>query len=45
MKPELNESQKQHLPSNCQYADKLLSDVESILSASQLKSVFPKYAG
>ena len=45
MKRGLNDSQKQHLLSNCQYADKLLSDVESILSASQSKSVFPKYTG
>lgn len=45
MKRGLNDSQKQHLLSNCQHADKLLSDVESILSASQSKSVFPKYTG
>lgn len=40
----LNDSQKQHLLSNCQYADKLLSDIEAILQASQSKSAFPKYA-
>jgi GTP-binding protein EngB required for normal cell division len=45
MKRGLNDSQKQHLLANCQYADKLLSDVESILSAAQSKSVFPKYTG
>ncbi len=45
MRRGLNDSQKQHLLSNCQYADKLLSDVESILSASRSKSVFPKYIG
>lgn len=45
MKRGLNDSQKQHLLSNCQYADKLLLDIESILSASQSKSVFPKYTG
>lgn len=45
MKHGLNDPQKQHLLSNCQYADKLLSDIESILQASQSKSAFPKYAG
>jgi GTP-binding protein EngB required for normal cell division len=41
----LNEHQKRHLLSNCQYADKLLSDIEAILQASQSKSAFPKYSG
>jgi GTP-binding protein EngB required for normal cell division len=41
----LNEHQRQHLLSNCQYADKLLSDIEAILQASQSKSAFPKYSG
>lgn len=41
----LNQHQKQHLLSNCEYADKLLSDIEAILQASQSKSVFPKYRG
>jgi GTP-binding protein EngB required for normal cell division len=41
----LNRSQKQHLLSSCQYADKLLSDIESILHASESKSAFPKYSG
>jgi Dynamin family len=41
----LNGPQKQHLLSSCQHADKLLSEVESILHASQSKSVFPKYGG
>ena len=41
----LNGPQKQHLLSSCQYADKLLSEIESILHASQSKSVFPKYSG
>jgi GTP-binding protein EngB required for normal cell division len=41
----LNGPQKQHLLSSCQYADKLLSDIEEILHSSQSKSVFPKYSG
>lgn len=41
----LNEFQKQHLLSSCQYADKLLSEIEGILHASQSKSIFPKYSG
>ncbi|HVN06086.1 MAG TPA: dynamin family protein [Bryobacteraceae bacterium] len=41
----LNGPQRQHLLSSCQYADKLLSEVEAILDASQSKSVFPKYNG
>src|ERR1700691_3709522 len=40
---ELNSSHKLHLLSNAQYADKLLGDVESILSASKSKSAFKKY--
>ncbi len=39
----LNESQRRRLSSNAQYADKLLSDIEAILSASESKSIFPKY--
>jgi GTP-binding protein EngB required for normal cell division len=41
----LNGPQKQHLLASCQYADKLLSELESILHASQSRSVFPKYSG
>ena len=41
----LNGPQKQHLLSNCQYADKLLSEIESIIHISRSKSVFPKYRG
>lgn len=41
----LNWHQKQHLLSNCQYADKLLSEIEGILHSSQSNSVFPKYSG
>lgn len=41
----LNGPQKQHLLSSCQYADKLLSEIEGILHSSQSKSVFPKYSG
>jgi GTP-binding protein EngB required for normal cell division len=39
----LNASQKLHLMARCQYADKLLSDVESILAAAESKSPFLKY--
>jgi GTP-binding protein EngB required for normal cell division len=40
----LNEGQRRRLFSNAQYADKLLSDIEAILNASESKSIFPKYA-
>jgi GTP-binding protein EngB required for normal cell division len=40
----LNEAQSRHLLSECEYADKLLSEVESILAASSSRSPFPKYA-
>jgi hypothetical protein len=39
----LNESQRRHLLSSCQYADKLLAEIEDTLAASQSKSPFPKY--
>jgi len=39
----LNASHKLHLLTSCQYADKLLSEIESILVASASKSPFPKY--
>ncbi|MFB3776685.1 MAG: dynamin family protein [Bryobacteraceae bacterium] len=39
----LNESQQRHLLINIQYADKLLSDIEAILTAASSKSPFPKY--
>ena len=38
----LNESQRRHLLSSCQYADKLLTEIEATLAASQSKSPFPK---
>lgn len=41
----LNDPQKHHLLASCQYADKLLLEVEAILHAAHSKSVFPKYAG
>ena len=40
---DLNESHRRRLLANAQYADKLLSDVEEILNASESKSPFPKY--
>ena len=39
----LNESQQRHLLVSCQYVDHLLSDIESILSASRSSSPFPRY--
>ena len=39
----LNSSQRLHLLSSGQYADKLLSEIEATLVASQSKSPFPKF--
>ena len=39
----LNPSQRRHLLTSCQYADKLLSEIEAVLAASRSKSPFPKY--
>ncbi|HUO30634.1 MAG TPA: dynamin family protein, partial [Bryobacteraceae bacterium] len=39
----LNGPQRLHLFSSCQYADKLLTEIEAVLVASQSKSPFPKY--
>jgi hypothetical protein len=39
----LNSSQRLHLLTSCQYADKLLSEIEATLAASQSKSPFPKF--
>ncbi len=41
----LNSSQRLHLLTSSQYADKLLADVESILVAAKSKSPFRKYKG
>jgi hypothetical protein len=40
---QLNSSQRLHLLTSCQYADKLLSEIEATLVVSQSKSPFPKY--
>lgn len=40
---QLNESQQNRLRITCQYIDKLLSDVESILHAASSPSPFPRY--
>src|SRR5580692_7908293 len=40
---DLNPSQRMHLLTSCQYADKLLSEIEATLAASQSKSPFPKF--
>ncbi|MGA2197134.1 MAG: dynamin family protein [Bryobacteraceae bacterium] len=39
----LNSSQRLHLLTSCQYADKLLSEIETTLVASQSKSPFPRF--
>lgn len=39
----LNESQQRRLRITCEYIDKLLSDVESILHVSGSRAAFPKY--
>lgn len=39
----LNEAQRRHLLTTCEYADKLLSDIEGILTAAASKTAFPKY--
>jgi GTP-binding protein EngB required for normal cell division len=39
----LNSSQRLHLLTSCQYADKLLSEIAATLVASQSKSPFPKF--
>jgi hypothetical protein len=39
----LNEPQQRHLWTSVQYADKLLSEIEEILTAASSKSPFPKY--
>jgi GTP-binding protein EngB required for normal cell division len=41
----LNSSQKRHLLTSCQYADKLLSEIEAVLSAASSKSPFPRFKG
>jgi GTP-binding protein EngB required for normal cell division len=40
---ELNDPQQRHLRISCQYIDKLLSDIESVLHAAASKSPFPRY--
>jgi len=39
----LNASQRRHLLTSCQYADKLLAEIEAVLASSQSKSPFPKF--
>jgi GTP-binding protein EngB required for normal cell division len=39
----LNPSQRLHLLTSCQYADKLLSEIQATLAVSQSKSPFPKF--
>ena len=39
----LNPSQRLHLLTSCQYADKLLSEIEATLVASESRSPFPKF--
>jgi GTP-binding protein EngB required for normal cell division len=42
--PGLNESQARRLRVTCQYIDKILADVESILNAAASKAAFPRYS-
>lgn len=42
-KGSLNESQTRHLVSSCQHIDKLLLEIEGILSSASSNAVFPKY--
>jgi hypothetical protein len=42
-RPTLNNSQLRHIVSNFQYADKLLSEIEGILTAASSKAAFPKF--
>jgi GTP-binding protein EngB required for normal cell division len=39
----LNPSQRLHLLTSCQYADKLLAEIEATLASSQSKSPFPRF--
>ena len=39
----LNEAQQRHLLAGLQYVDKLLSEIESVLTTAHSKSAFPKY--
>jgi hypothetical protein len=41
---ELNEYQARRLRVTCQYIDKLLGDIESILNYSESKTAFPRYS-
>ena len=41
----LNSSQKRHVLTSCQYADKLLLEIEAVLSAASSKSPFPRFKG
>jgi GTP-binding protein EngB required for normal cell division len=42
--PGLNEPQARRLRVTCQYIDRLLGDIESILSAAASKAAFPRYS-
>jgi GTP-binding protein EngB required for normal cell division len=42
--PGLNESQARRLRVTCQYIDKLLGDIESVLNATASKAAFPRYS-
>ncbi len=41
---QLNEYQARRLRVTCQYIDKLLGDIESILHSSESKTAFPRYS-
>jgi hypothetical protein len=42
--PGLNESQARRLRVTCQYIDKILGDIESVLNISTSKAAFPRYS-
>lgn len=44
-RPGLNESQVRHVLGNFEHADKLLSEIEGILTAASSKTAFPKFVG
>ena len=41
---QLNEYQARRLRVTCQYIDKLLGDIESILNSPESKTAFPRYS-
>ena len=42
--PRLNENHRRHLLASCQYIDRLLSDIDNIVTATESASPFARYA-